>query len=53
MRIGHASIKTTIDVYGRMVQDVGDGALDAFSRMRASAPASLALDDPQVPALEP
>lgn len=38
-RIGHASIKTTIDVYGRMVTDVSDGALDAFSRMRGDAPA--------------
>lgn len=36
-RIGHASIKTTIDVYGRMVQDVSDGALDAFAAMRRAA----------------
>ena len=37
-RIGHASIKTTIDVYGRMVTDVSDGALDAFGALRESGP---------------
>ena len=35
-RIGHASIKTTIDVYGRMVTDVSDTALDAFAAMRSA-----------------
>lgn len=33
-RIGHASIETTIDVYGRMVSDVSDDALSAFAAMR-------------------
>lgn len=37
-RIGHASIKTTIDVYGRMVTDVSADALDAFAAMRQSTP---------------
>ena len=35
-RIGHASIKTTIDVYGRMVTDVGEQALDGFGRIAAT-----------------
>jgi len=34
-RIGHASIKTTIDVYGRMVTDVKDDALDGFGAIAA------------------
>ena len=33
-RIGHASIKTTLDVYGRMISDVNTEALDAFAIMR-------------------
>lgn len=33
-RIGHASIKTTLDVYGKMISDVSPDALDAFSLMR-------------------
>lgn len=37
-RIGHSSIKTTIDVYGRMVTDVQESALDAFAALRATAP---------------
>jgi site-specific recombinase XerD len=37
-RIGHASIKTTIDVYGRMVTDVSPVALDAFAAMRGQQP---------------
>lgn len=35
-RIGHASITTTINVYGRMITDVGDAALNTFSKMRAA-----------------
>lgn len=37
-RIGHASIQTTINVYGRMLTDVGDDTLAAFAAMRSSAP---------------
>ena len=48
-RIGHASIKTTIDVYGRMVQDVSDNALDAFAAIRGRTPS---LDAPKVAAIE-
>jgi integrase len=33
-RIGHASITTTINVYGRMLNDVSDRALDGFAAMR-------------------
>ena len=33
-RIGHASIKTTIDVYGRMLSDVSPEALTGFAAMR-------------------
>lgn len=33
-RIGHEHISTTIDVYGRMIEDVSSEALDAFARMR-------------------
>lgn len=47
-RIGHASIQTTIGVYGRMIQDVSDDALTAFTRMRDAAPqvaAATAPDD--------
>lgn len=40
-RLGHASIKTTVDVYGRMVTDVSDNALDAFAAMRSSQPPPL------------
>jgi site-specific recombinase XerD len=34
-RIGHASITTTIDVYGRMLTDVKPEALEGFAAMRA------------------
>lgn len=34
-RIGHASIKTTIDVYGRMVTDVSAASLTAFDALAA------------------
>ena len=34
-RIGHESIKTTIDVYGRMISDVQPAALTRFGSMRA------------------
>jgi integrase len=37
-RLGHASFKTTVDVYGRMVTDVSDNALDAFAAMRGATP---------------
>jgi integrase len=40
-RLGHASFKTTIDVYGRMVTDVSADALDAFALMRGTAPPTL------------
>lgn len=40
-RIGHASIKTTIDVYGRMITDVRPEALDAFAAMRSQRPRTL------------
>ncbi len=33
-RIGHASIKTTVDVYGGMIADVQDDVLEAFEQMR-------------------
>lgn len=33
-RIGHASIKTTIDVYGSMIDDVSTEAIDAFGALR-------------------
>lgn len=33
-RIGHAHISTTVDVYGRMVDDVSDAALESFAAMR-------------------
>jgi integrase len=33
-RIGHASITTTINVYGRMLSDVQPAALTAFAAMR-------------------
>lgn len=37
-RIGHASIQTTIGVYGRMISDVGGDTLTAFAAMRDAAP---------------
>jgi integrase len=33
-RIGHESIQTTINVYGRMIDDVSPEALDAFAALR-------------------
>lgn len=36
-RIGHESIKTTIDVYGKMFDDVSPEALSAFAAVRAGA----------------
>lgn len=33
-RIGHESIQTTINVYGRMIDDVSADALDAFAALR-------------------
>ena len=33
-RIGHESIQTTINVYGRMIQDVQPAALTSFAAMR-------------------
>lgn len=35
-RIGHESIKTTIDVYGRMLTDVSPTALKGFAAMRGA-----------------
>lgn len=34
-RIGHESISTTIGVYGRMIDDVSDDALDRFAAFRS------------------
>jgi integrase len=46
-RIGHASIKTTIDVYGRMVTDVREEALGAFAAMRSqNAPTQIGQAEP-------
>lgn len=36
-RIGHESIDTTIGVYGKMADDISDGALDTFAKFRAGA----------------
>lgn len=36
-RIGHEHISTTIDVYGRMIEDVSTDALDAFAAVRDGA----------------
>lgn len=47
-RLGHASIDTTIDVYGRMIQDVQPEALDAFAAMRIAAPPQVQQAPPQV-----
>lgn len=33
-RVGHASLETTTGVYGRMVDDISDEALDAFAEFR-------------------
>lgn len=33
-RLGHARISTTMDVYGRMIDDVSEEALEAFAAMR-------------------
>ena len=41
-RIGHASIQTTIGVYGRMISDVGGDTMAAFTRMRDAAPIAAA-----------
>jgi integrase len=35
-RIGHETISTTIDVYGRMIDDVSVEALEAFAALRGS-----------------
>lgn len=43
-RIGHASIKTTIDVYGRMVTDVSGKVLGEFDRYAGGAHGPRALD---------
>lgn len=40
-RIGHASIQTTIGVYGRMIQDAKPEALAAFAAMRSATPTAL------------
>lgn len=40
-RIGHASIKTTIDVYGSLVNDVSDSALGGFDAISAGAASSI------------
>lgn len=38
-RIGHEHISTTVDVYGRMIEDVSVEALDGFAAMRRLSPA--------------
>lgn len=44
-RIGHESITTTIDVYGGMIDDIKDEALDAIAAMRSTGlPELTALD---------
>ena len=48
VRIGHASIKTTVDTYARMVTDVQPQALDAFAAMRSSAPRIAAQPTPLI-----
>lgn len=37
-RMGHENITTTVDVYGRMVADVSDTAIDAFAALRDLEP---------------
>lgn len=37
-RIGHSNISTTIDVYGGLIEDVSDDALDAFAALRDTKP---------------
>ena len=37
-RIGHEHISTTFDVYGGMVEDVSDDALEAFAAIRSAKP---------------
>lgn len=49
-RIGHESIETTIDVYGRMIDDVSDEALDRFAAFRNQQPR--AVEPPGSPELE-
>jgi integrase len=44
-RIGHESITTTIDVYGGMIDDITDDALNALAAMRSKAPKELAPRD--------
>lgn len=36
-RLGHASIKTTVDVYGKMVEDASDAGLDRLAVMLGSS----------------
>lgn len=45
-RIGHASITTTLGVYGRMIQDAKPEALEAFAAMRSSGPSVAASPAP-------
>lgn len=51
-RIGHENIGTTIDVYGRMIEDVSPEALEAFAAMRRATPPR-ALDAGEPDALPP
>lgn len=46
-RLGHASIQTTIDVYGRMIADVEPAALAAFAAMRSGRPLPAGLGAPE------
>lgn len=36
-RVGHASLDTTTRVYGKMIDDISDDALDGFAQFRKSA----------------
>jgi integrase len=37
-RLGHASIQTTVDVYGRMIEDASDAGLDKVAAMLGGTP---------------
>lgn len=47
-RVGHASINTTINVYGRMVDDVSDDALEALDAMLGVGQPPAAVEGPVV-----
>src|SRR5699024_6930674 len=49
-RIGHENISTTVDVYGSMVSDVRDSALEQFAALRDGV--ELGAGAPDAPAIE-